>query len=42
MNRIFGAGGDRLKVYFKKDKDRFYDVYLEGAVKKSFEGSVCL
>jgi diaminopimelate epimerase len=35
-------GGEVLKVYFSKDGDRFYDVYLEGPVQKCFEGSVKL
>ena len=34
--------GETLKVYFSKDGDRFYDVYLEGPVRKCFEGRVSL
>lgn len=33
-------GGDVLKIYFSKDGGRFHDVYLEGAVKTSFEGRI--
>ena len=35
-------GGGKLKIYFKRDGDRFHDVYLEGSIQKCFEGSVTL
>lgn len=34
--------GETLKVYFSKEDSRFYDVYLEGPVKKCFQGRVML
>ena len=38
--RVRTRGGETLKIYFSKDGRRFHDVYLEGNVKKSFEGTV--
>ena len=38
--RVKTSGGELLKVYFKENGKAFSDVYLEGAVKKCFEGSV--
>ena len=34
------ASGEILKVYFKEKNGNFEEVYLEGAVRKVFEGSV--
>ena len=39
---VHTRGGEILKIYFKKDGTRFYDVYLEGRIQKNFEGSVSL
>ena len=36
------AGGDRLKVYFKRTNGRFSDVRLEGPVETTFQGKVSL
>ncbi len=33
-------GGDRLKIYFRREGETFKDVYLEGKVLRVFEGSV--
>lgn len=35
-------GGETLKIFFSKNGQKFYDVYLEGAIRKNFEGSVNL
>jgi diaminopimelate epimerase len=34
------SGGENLRVYFKETNGRFEDVYLEGPVRKTFEGSI--
>ncbi|MBI4432950.1 MAG: diaminopimelate epimerase [Candidatus Omnitrophica bacterium] len=39
---VLTHGGDALKVYFSKRDSQFHDVYLEGPVHVSFEGSVTL
>lgn len=36
------AGGETLKVYFKETQGVFKEVYLEGPVRKVFEGSAAL
>lgn len=36
------TGGEMLKVYFRRNGENFEEVYLEGPVKKIFEGSVSL
>ncbi len=33
-------GGERLKIYFRNDGGQFRDVYLEGRVRRVFEGRV--
>ena len=38
--RVKTSGGEILKIYFKRQNGRFTDVYLEGTVKKIFEGRV--
>lgn len=35
-------GGEILKIYFKKEGQDFSDIYLEGKIKKAFEGRVSL
>ena len=35
-------GGDKLKIYFKRNGDNFTDVYLEGGAKKVFCGGYIL
>ena len=40
--RVKTAGGETLKVYFKKNGPRFSEVLLEGPVTASFKGSVQL
>ena len=35
-------GGEVLKIYFKKEGQKFSDIYLEGKIKKAFEGRVSL
>ncbi|HTL70876.1 MAG TPA: diaminopimelate epimerase [Candidatus Eisenbacteria bacterium] len=40
--RVRTHGGETLKIYFSKEGQKFYDVYLEGKVKKTFEGTVGL
>ncbi len=37
---VHTKGGDKLTVYFLKDKDKFRDVYLEGAVFNVFQGRI--
>ncbi len=39
---VHTQSGEDLKVYFSRKGIQFYDVYLEGPVKKSFEGRVSL
>ncbi len=39
---VHTAGGEILKVYFQNENGRWKDVYLEGPVQKTFEGSVAL
>lgn len=36
--RVKTAGGETLKVYFKERRGMFEDVYLEGPVRRLFEG----
>ncbi|MCM8787102.1 MAG: diaminopimelate epimerase [Candidatus Omnitrophica bacterium] len=36
--KVLTKGGEILKVYFKKEEDRIYDVWLEGSVKVICEG----
>ncbi len=38
--KVRTASGDTLKIYFSKNQNQFKEVYLEGAVQKSFEGRV--
>ena len=40
--RVHTSGGEILKVYFKNGAGRWTDVYLEGPVQTTFEGSVNL
>ncbi len=35
-------GGETLKIHFSRDGHRFYDVYLEGRVIRTFEGKAFL
>ena len=32
--------GETLKIYFSRNGNEFFDVYLEGRVRKTFEGRV--
>jgi diaminopimelate epimerase len=38
--KVRTAGGEMLKVYFKEQNCRWRDVFLEGPVRTTFEGSV--
>ena len=40
--KVKTAGGEVLKVYFKKENSRWKEVYLEGPVKTAFEGRVAI
>ncbi len=40
--RVHTRGGETLKVYFSRDPQGFRDVFLEGEIRESFEGSVKL
>lgn len=37
---VVTAGGEVLKIYFKKERNNFHDVYLEGKATISFEGGL--
>jgi diaminopimelate epimerase len=39
--RVRAKGGD-LTIYFKREKNIFYDVFLEGEAKTVFTGRICL
>ncbi len=38
--RVRTSGGEILTIYFKRRKNRFRDVYLEGGVKMVYEGRI--